>query len=132
MNLHPLLAASPVIQLHVAAAVGAVGLGTAQFLAPKGTIPHRLAGWLWVGLLGTVVLSSFFIHVMRMWGPWSPLHLLSIFTLVMLVRAVLAAHQHRVQSHRRGMIWMYGGAMLSPGVIAFWPGRTMYRVFFGS
>jgi hypothetical protein len=26
-------------------------------------------------LMLTVAISSFFIHIIRLWGPWSPIHL---------------------------------------------------------
>ena len=34
--------------------------------------------------MAVVAVSSFWIHQIRLVGPWSPIHLLSIFTLVML------------------------------------------------
>ena len=40
-------------------------------------------------------LSSFWIHEIRLVGPWSPIHLLSIFTLVMLPVAVWRGAQPR-------------------------------------
>ena len=49
-------------------------------------------------------VSSFWIHQIRLVGPWSPIHLLSIFTLVMLPLGVWQAHRHRVTDHRRIMI----------------------------
>ena len=82
MSLAPLFAAPAVIQLHAFAALGAFALGVVQLSAPKGTIPHRLFGWVWAGLMLAVVVSSFFIHTIRLWGPWSPIHLLSLFTLI--------------------------------------------------
>ena len=90
MNLAPLLAAPAVIQIHALAAFGAFALGAVQLAAPKGTIPHRTFGWLWAGLMLVLVLSSFFIHTIRLWGPFSPIHLLSILVLVTLPLAVLA------------------------------------------
>jgi uncharacterized membrane protein len=74
MTLAPLLAASPVIQIHAFAALGAFGLGIAQLAAPKGTLPHRTLGWTWVALMVVVAVSAFFIHTIRMWGPFSPIH----------------------------------------------------------
>jgi uncharacterized membrane protein len=100
MTLSPLLDASPAIVLHATAAMAAFALGIVQFAAPKGTIPHRTVGWIWVGLMLAVALSSFLIHEIRLWGPWSPIHLLSIFTLVTLPLAVWAAHRHDGSSFR--------------------------------
>ena len=132
MTLAPLLAASPAIQMHAFAALAAFALGAVQLTAPKGTIPHRLFGWLWAGLMLTVVLSSFFIHEIRLWGPWSPIHLLSIFTLVMLPLAVWRAHTHRVADHRRIMIMTFIGALVIAGLFTLVPGRIMHRVIFGA
>ena len=41
-----------------------------------------------VVLMLAVCVTSFWIHDLRLWGPWSPIHLLSIFTLIMLPLAV--------------------------------------------
>ena len=131
MTLVPLLAAPAVIQLHAFAALSAFGLGAVQLAAPKGTIPHRAFGWLWASLMLAVVLSSFFIHTIRMWGPWSPIHLLSLFTLIMLPLAVLNARRHQVERHRRAMTGLFIGALVIAGIFTLWPGRIMHDVVFG-
>jgi uncharacterized membrane protein len=131
MTLAPLLAAPMVIQVHALAAMGAFGLGVAQFAAPKGTIPHRVAGWVWVMLMLTIAVSSFFIHTIRMWGPFSPIHLLSLFTLAVLPVAVLAAHRHDVRHHQRAMIGLFLGALVIAGLFTLLPGRIMSAVVFG-
>jgi uncharacterized membrane protein len=51
-----------------------------QLALPKGTPRHRAVGYLWVALMLLVVIPSFWIHTIRQWGPWSWIHLLSIFT----------------------------------------------------
>jgi uncharacterized membrane protein len=131
MNLAPLLAAPAVIQIHAFTALGAFALGALQLAAPKGTIPHRTIGWIWAGLMLAVVLSSFFIHTIRLWGPFSPIHLLSIFTLAMLPLAVWRARQHDVRKHRRAMMSLFVGALLIAGIFTFLPGRIMHAVLFG-
>jgi len=131
MTLAPLLAAPAVIQWHALAALGAFGLGAVQLAAPKGTIPHRLFGWIWATLMLVVVVSSFFIHTIRLWGPWSPIHLLSVFTLIMLPLAVLKARRHQVDKHRRAMTGLFVGALLIAGAFTLLPGRIMHAVVFG-
>ena len=131
MSLAPLLAAPAVIQRHAFAAFGAFALGVVQLSAPKGTIPHRLFGWVWAELMLGVVVSSFFIHTLRLWGPWSPIHLLSVFTLIMLPLAVLRARRHQVDRHRRAMIGLFTGALVIAGVFTLLPGRIMHEVVFG-
>ena len=131
MTLAPLLQANPAIQLHAFAAMAAFGLGVVQLAAPKGTLPHRTIGWIWVVLMLFVSISAFFIHEIRMWGPWSPIHLLAIFTLVMLPFAVWNARRHAVEWHRRAMQGIFLGALVIAGLFTFLPGRIMHAVLFG-
>jgi uncharacterized membrane protein len=132
MSVAPLLEAAPAIPLHAFAAMAAFVLGLVQFAAPKGTLPHRTIGWIWVGLMAVVAASSFWIHQIRQVGPFSPIHLLSIFTLVMLPLAVWRAHTHRVADHRRIMIMTFVGALVIAGLFTLMPGRIMHRVIFGA
>jgi uncharacterized membrane protein len=131
MTLAPLLNASFAIQLHAFAAMGAFALGIVQFARRKGTFSHRTFGWIWVSLMLVVAVSSFWIHDIRVWGIWSPIHLLSIVTLVNLPLAVLMARRHRVRAHRYWMISMFAGALLIAGIFTFVPGRIMHSVLFG-
>jgi uncharacterized membrane protein len=131
MSLAPLLNAPSTIPLHAFAAMTAFVLGVVQLAAPKGTLPHRTLGWIWVGLMATVAISSFWIHQARIIGPWSPIHLLSIFTLVILPLGVWRAHRHRVKDHRRIMIFIFTGALVIAGLFTLVPGRIMHTVIFG-
>jgi uncharacterized membrane protein len=131
VSLAPLLDAVPAIPLHAFAAMSAFVLGLVQFAAPKGTLPHRTLGWIWVLLMACVAASSFWIHQIRLIGPWSPIHLLSIFTLTMLPLAVWRAHRHRVADHRRIMIALFSGALVVAGLFTLLPGRIMHAVVLG-
>src|SRR3990170_8711696 len=110
MLLAPLLNAAPEVQVHAFAAIAAFFLGVVQFSAPKGTLPHRTLGWIWVVLMLLISASSFLIHGIRMWGPWSPIHILSVVAPIMLVIAVLFARRHRVRAHKITMISIFAGA----------------------
>jgi uncharacterized membrane protein len=131
MSFAPLWHATPAIQLHAMAAMAAFAIGLVQLSAPKGTPTHRAIGWVWVLLMLAVAVSAFFIHQIRLWGPWSPIHLLAIFTLVMLPIAVLHARRHHVSRHRYAMISIFIGALVIAGIFTFYPGRIMYAVVFG-
>jgi uncharacterized membrane protein len=131
MSLTPLLVAPGAIVLHAFAALAAFALGLVQLAAPKGTLPHRVLGWTWAGLMATVAISSFWINTIRQFGPFSLIHLLSIYVLVTLPLALLAAHRHRVGAHRRSMILLFTGALLIAGGLTLYPGRIMHRVVFG-
>ncbi|MDQ0392840.1 DUF2306 domain-containing protein [Labrys monachus] len=131
MTLEPLLAAPAVIQLHVAAAAGAFLLGLAQFAMPKGTPRHRAVGYVWVWLMAVLAVSSFWIHQIRLVGPFSPIHLLSMLTLVGLPRAVWLARHGRIAAHRRLMLVLFFFALIGAGIFTLLPGRLMYAVVFG-
>jgi uncharacterized membrane protein len=130
MRLAPLLQASPAIQIHVAAAVGALLLGAYQFLARKGTIPHRLIGWFWIVLLGTICISSFFIPGTFYIGPISVFHALSVYTLWALFMGAKAAREGEVEDHKSYMAWLFGLSIVVSGVIAVASGGVLYQVLF--
>ena len=131
MTLAPLLSASPAIKLHAFAAMAAVILGVGQLSAPRGTLPHRTIGWGWVVLMLVISISGFWIHELRFWGPWSPIHLLAIFTLAMLPIGVLHARRHHVAKHRFFMVSIFCGALVVAGLFTFVPGRIMHAVIVG-
>jgi uncharacterized membrane protein len=131
MSLAPLLDAAPAIPAHAFAAMTAFVLGVVQFAAPKGTLPHRTLGWIWVLLMLSVAISSFWIHQIRLVGPWSPIHLLSILVIVSVPLAVWKAHHHEVADHRRIMILVFSGALVIAGLFTLLPGRIMHAVAFG-
>jgi uncharacterized membrane protein len=91
MSLQPLLAESIVVQLHAFAAIAAFLARLSQFILPKGTWRHRIVGYGWLAFMLIVALISFGIHQIRQFGPWSLIHLLSIYTLAVLPLAVLQA-----------------------------------------
>jgi uncharacterized membrane protein len=132
MTLAPLLDAPSAVQIHAFAAITAFAVGLVQLTAPKGTMPHRLIGWSWVLLMLTVAISSFFIHTIRLWGPWSPIHLLSILTLITLPPAIMYARRHEVRRHRSAITALFVGALVIAGIFTFLPGRIMHAVMFGT
>jgi uncharacterized membrane protein len=131
MSLAPLFAASPTIIMHASAAMAAFALGVAQLILPKGTGPHRLMGWTWVALMLVVAGSSFWIQEIRLFGPWSPIHLLSILTLLMLPAGIYFVRRGRIRGHASTMIGLFTGALVIAGLFTFVPGRIMHAVAFG-
>ena len=95
--------------VHAFAAMAAFALGMVQFAAPKGTLPHRTVGWIWVGLMAIVAVELVLDPRDPLARPWSPIHLLSIFTLIMLPIAVWRARRHRIADHRRIMTMIFCG-----------------------
>ena len=136
MTLEPLLHAPAAIQFHVATVVPAAILGTWQiFFSRKGAPLHRAIGYVYLALMSVTALSTLWIHRIMpdkpFWG-FSPIHLLSVFTLVMLPLAVWRARWHQVEHHRRAMMSLFLGALVIAGAFTLLPGRIMHEVVFGS
>jgi len=131
MTLEPLLSATPAIQLHAFAAITAFGLGLVQLARRKGDTPHRMAGYVWIGLMLVIAASSFLIHEINQWRGFSLIHLLSIFVLVYAPIAVMHARRGRISAHKMGMIGLFVGALIIAGIFTFLPGRIMHAVLFG-
>ena len=130
MSLEPLLTASPVIQLHLAAALAALVIGTVQFAGAKGTLPHRTLGIAFVATMAVTALSAIFIRSSPD-GGFSWIHVfipLSLFGLVGLVRSVRRAGS---RSHRRIVSLLFFGSLIIPGLFAFMPGRLLHTLVTG-
>lgn len=130
MDLTPLLASGTAIQLHVAAALLATVLGGVVFALEKGTRLHKGLGRLWVGAMAVTALSSFFITEIRMVGPYSVLHALSVLTLGFLVTGIYLARTGRIASHRQTMASTYVLALILTGGFTLLPGRRLHAVVF--
>ena len=128
MILTPIFTASPVIQLHLFAALIALGLGAVQLSARKGGGQHHWRGYSWVGLMAVVAASSFFIYEIRLWGLFSPIHLLSLFTLVSLYMAVQAARRKQAKRHFVMMLALNCFALLLTGAFTLLPGRLLHQL----
>jgi len=131
MSLGPLLSAPSPIPWHAFAAFAALAVGGVQLALPKGTPRHRVLGYVWVALMLIIAISSFWIQQIRLIGPFSPIHLLSILVLITVPLAVWHAHNHRVAKHRKVMISLYVFALVGAGVFTLLPGRIMHAVVFG-
>jgi uncharacterized membrane protein len=131
MSLEPMMTASHVIQLHAGAAMGALLLGVCQFMLPKGTALHRAAGYVWVAAMMLVCISSFFIHEIRMLGPFSGIHLLSAFTLIVAPLAVMHARRGDIAAHRKAMNSLFWLALVGAGLFTLLPDRVVGQMVFG-
>jgi len=132
MSLSPLLESNWIIILHASLALLAIVLGALQFLMKKGTVIHRLLGRLWIGMMAVVAVSSFGIHDIRMLGPFSVIHIVSLFVLVSLWEGVSRIRKGDIAGHKKTMTQLYAVALVLTGLFTLLPGRIFYRVLFGS
>ncbi|WP_421788440.1 DUF2306 domain-containing protein [Hyphobacterium sp.] len=119
-----------IIQIHAGAAIGALGLGLVQLLAPKGTIPHRTLGYVWVALMLITALTAIFIRQIND-GQFSFIHIFVPLTLFGLFGLITHARALRTDKHRNAVFGLFFGALIVPGLFAFMPGRLMWQMFFG-
>lgn len=111
----------PIVLIHVCTALLALIVGATMLVREKGTPIHRLSGRIWVGLMLVAVLLSFGI---RRTGSFSPIHLLSITTLISISVALVALYRHDILTHRRWMGGTYVG-LLTAGALSLQPHRRL-------
>jgi len=117
------------IWIHLSAALAALALGAAVFLARKGTFLHRAAGRVWAGLMLVAAISSFWIKGN---GSYSWIHVLSIVTLGILAAVVYAAITGNIRRHRAGVIGLYSGSLVTAGFFALLPERLLGKMVWGA
>jgi len=138
MSLDPLLQAPLIIQAHAFGAMAAFALGLVQIVAPKGTLPHKTLGVIWIAIMVLVAASSAFILRSAppgtpYWDRLTPIHLFIPITAFGLVSGVLLLLRGgpRLKAHSRPFISVFIGGLIVAGVLAFLPGRIMHEVAFG-
>ncbi|MCY4334145.1 MAG: DUF2306 domain-containing protein [Litoreibacter sp.] len=126
---------TPAIWVHAIAAVAALFLGAYVLWRPKGDAAHKWTGRVWAGLMAVTALSSFGIR--EIFDGWfSPIHILSVYTLVTLVVAIHAIRnrdriEHAVLKHQTEMKTLFASGMLIAGGFTFMPERLLGRLTFG-
>lgn len=132
MTLTPLLQSEFAIQVHAFSVIAAALIGAFVLWRGKGTELHKILGRLWVALMLVTATSALFIHEIGLIGPFSPIHLFSIFTYVGVGQGLYAIIVRRdVRRHRAEMQGVYVGALMLAGAFTFLPGRRMHEVMFG-
>jgi uncharacterized membrane protein len=119
------------IPSHAITALLAVIIGAIQLASGKGTMQHRVLGYLWVSMMMYVSISSFFIAEIQLWGTYSPIHLLSAWTVLTLCAGVYFARVGNIKAHQLNMQLLYGLALILTGLFTLLPNRVMGQIFFG-
>ncbi|WP_439109318.1 DUF2306 domain-containing protein [Lentibacter sp.] len=124
MTIDPILNAPAEVQLHLLAALAALALTPVMLWRPKGTPRHKALGRIWVAAMALTAVSSFWVMEIRLIGPWSPIHILSLITLGSLFQAVRAARARNIVAHKQ---YIFGAMMglLGAGLFTLAPGRIL-------
>lgn len=109
---------------HLATIVPALALLPAVLWRRRGDGRHRLLGYVWVSAMAITALLSFDIRLINR-GEFSPIHLLSVLTLITLVRVVLTARSRNIRQHRLSVRLLALGALLIAGFFTFPFGRLL-------
>lgn len=131
MDITALTDAPIAIQGHVGFALVAVILGPIALFRKRRDVVHRVTGRIWVLAMLGLAGSSFFIHSIQMIGPFSPIHILSVTTLIGLIYGFHAARQRNFIAHGRTMRALYMQALIGAGIFTFLPGRRMNALIGG-
>ena len=119
-----------VVWVHLLTIIVALALTPVMLLRPRGDRWHRRLGTVWVAAMIATAAVSFAVHESGP-GRFSPIHLLSAWTLVQVPAIWWTARTHRVTLHRRLVRGMVIGALLIAGFFTFPFGRLLGHWLFG-
>jgi uncharacterized membrane protein len=125
---------TPLIAVHMAAALGALVTGPVALWTRRGTHQrpklHRAFGYAWVTLMLVTAVSAMFIRDTRLpnVAGFTPIHLLVPVTLVALFGAFWYLARGDIAAHRKTMQRLYFGACVVAGGFTLLPGRSLGRL----
>ena len=129
---------TPVIAIHMSAALAAVAIGPVVLWARKGRLQrprlHRACGYAWVTLMVMAALSALFIRDFRFVhiAGYTPVHLLVPYTLVGLARAFWALANGQIALHQKLMTRTCIGACLVAGAFTLLPSRYLGQLLWSN
>ncbi len=110
------------LYLHVGTVIPALFLGAPVLLMKKGNSLHKALGRIWVALMVTTSISSFWLQGLT--GSIGPIHIFSVVTLVSIPLGIYHIRTGNVAAHQRAMTGPYIGLLIA-GLFAFTPGRLL-------
>lgn len=110
---------------HIITVVTATALTPVMLWRRRGDTGHRILGYIWVACMVSTALVSFTLHFLNPPGGFSPIHLLSVLTLVVCWQLVAKARAHKPFEHRGQVRGIVTGALLIAGFFTFPFNRLM-------
>lgn len=118
--------------VHLVTILVATLLTPLMLLRRKGDRPHRALGWVWAAAMVLTAVTSLCFKVRGpvssygvLSGDFSPIHILSVFVLVMVPVAVRRARRHDRAGHEGAIRALVIGALLVAGFFTFPFGRLL-------
>lgn len=109
------------VALHLATVLPALVLGPVILTRRKGGAMHRRLGAVWMGMMVTTAVASFWIRGES--GAFSGIHLFSIGTLIAVPMAIWRARVRDIRAHQQIMVSLYVGLIVA-GTFALEPNRV--------
>jgi uncharacterized membrane protein len=128
---------TPIIAIHMTAALGALVTGPVALWARKGAQQrpklHRAFGYAWVTLMVATAISAFFIRNTSglNFGGFTLIHLFVPITLIGLFGAFWFLARRNISAHQRTMQGLYFGACVAAGAFTLLPGRLIGHFVWG-
>jgi uncharacterized membrane protein len=128
---------SPMIAVHMTAALGALVIGPVVLWARRGSTQrprlHRALGYAWVTLIVMTALSAIFIRDFRLpnIAGYTPVHLLVPATFIGLGLAFWNLARRDIRGHRVAMQATYVSACLVAGGFTLLPNRYLGQLVWG-
>ena len=122
---------TPVIAIHLAAALLATVTGPVALWARKGSTQrpklHRAFGYAWVTLMLIAAGSAFYIRSGELpnIAGFSPIHLFIPAVLFGLVGAFWFLGKGNISAHKKTMAALYFGGCIGAGAVALHPDRIL-------
>ena len=127
---------TPLIAIHMTAALAAIALGPVALWARKGATQrpklHRAFGYAWVTLMLVTAMSAIFIRDFRLpnIAGYTPIHLLVPVTFYFLFCAFHRLAKGNIAGHRKAMQGLYVSACLVAGAFTLLPQRYLGDLIF--
>jgi uncharacterized membrane protein len=128
---------SPLIAVHMSAALVAVVLGPIAIWARKGAVQrpriHRAFGYGFTTLMLAASISAMFIRDYKLPNidGFTPIHLLIPVTLLGLFNGFHALYRGDIARHRKGMVTLYLSACVTAGAFTLLPSRYLGQLIWG-
>ncbi len=127
---------TPLIAVHMTAALAAIALGPVALWARKGATQrpklHRAFGYGWVTMMVVAAISAIFIrdYGLPNLAGYTPIHVFVPVTFYFLFRAFQSLAKGNIASHRAAMQKLYISACLVAGVFTLLPNRYLGNLVF--
>jgi uncharacterized membrane protein len=118
------------VWLHLATIGIATALTPMMMLRRRGDRLHRQLGYVWVTAMFLTALVSLDVRLINR-GAFSPIHILSVWTMIQVPLIVWRARQHDWRRHRNAVRGMVLGALLIAGFFTFPFNRLLGHWLFG-